>query len=221
MTELHVVRVLASDHVPGSGGLVGIVLAGEEIDPADRQAIAARRGLPEIVFVDDRNRGAVRVHTPTRERPYAGYPFLGAAWLLHQHGWPVDALACHAVSVSIRCTEADAYMTIPTSWCSAVTLQEVDTVAELRAIQPQPDSVVRWSWDHRRERCVVTQCTIPDHPPGEGISASVAAAVGAAVGPPVEVELGGGSVAHVLSGNKAGHLVGGSVSLEHVEPIRH
>jgi hypothetical protein len=216
---MHVVRVFAAAGEPGSGGLAGVVLDGRAVPPAGRQAIAARRGLPEIVFVDDRSRGVVRVHTPSRERPYAGYPLLGAAWILHQHGWPVEALACAAGSVPVHCTEDAAFMTLPNGWRPPAVLQQVRDSATLRAMPPRSDRVILWSWDGAHERRVVARCTIPDHPAGEGISASVAAGVAAALGTPLEVELGRRSRALVPFGDDAAHVVGGCVRLERIEPV--
>jgi len=150
------------------------------------------------VFIDNHHLGIVRVYTPSRERSHAGYPLLGAAWLLHQQGWSLSVLHCPWGPVQVRCMDNGAHMTIPHSWFVSIALEEVRDVVALRAMNPRTDRVVLWSHDgHGR---VVVRCTIPDHPPGEGVSASVAAAVAAAVGTPLEVELGCQSQAQVLSG---------------------
>ena len=53
-----------------------------------RQAVAADLGLSETVFVDDAERGEVRIFTPAVELDFAGHPAVGTAWLLEG----VDAL---------------------------------------------------------------------------------------------------------------------------------
>ena len=50
--------------------------------PELRQAVAADLGLSEIVFVDDAERGEVRIFTPAVELDFAGHPSVGTAWML-------------------------------------------------------------------------------------------------------------------------------------------
>ena len=77
----------------GAGGNpLGVVLDGQEMSAADRQAIAAELGYSENVFVEERASGSLRIHTPTVELPLAGHPLVGTAWLLAHEGTPVDTL---------------------------------------------------------------------------------------------------------------------------------
>ena len=81
MPTLHLLRVFCSDD--GSGGNpLGVFLDGGEVAPERRQAVAADLGLSEIVFVDDAERGEIRIFTPTVELDFAGHPAVGTAWLL-------------------------------------------------------------------------------------------------------------------------------------------
>ncbi len=81
MPPLHLLRVFCSDD--GSGGNpLGVFLDGAEVPPERRQAVAADLGLSEMVFVDDAERGEVRIFTPAVELDFAGHPTVGTAWLL-------------------------------------------------------------------------------------------------------------------------------------------
>ena len=59
---------------------------GAVVDPERRQATAAEIGYSETVFVDDPERGELRIFTPTDELEFAGHPLVGAAWLLGDAG---------------------------------------------------------------------------------------------------------------------------------------
>ena len=69
-----------------------MVLDGAEVPPEQRQGVAADLGLSETVFVDDRERGELRIFTPAVELDFAGHPTVGAAWLLED----VEALRTQA-----------------------------------------------------------------------------------------------------------------------------
>src|SRR5688500_19002876 len=81
MPTLHLLRVFCSED--GSGGnALGVFLDGGEVAAERRQAVAADLGLSETVFVDDAERGAIRIFTPEVELDFAGHPTVGTAWLL-------------------------------------------------------------------------------------------------------------------------------------------
>ena len=81
MPQLHLLRVFCAED--GSfGNPLGVFLDGSEVAEGKRQAVAAALGLSEIVFVDDEERGNIRIFTPVVELDFAGHPAVGAAWLL-------------------------------------------------------------------------------------------------------------------------------------------
>ncbi len=90
-TTLHTLLVFLGPDGAG-GNPLGVVLEGADVPPARRQAMAADLGFSETVFVDDRESGELRIHTPTVELPLAGHPLVGTAWLLAHAGTPVDTL---------------------------------------------------------------------------------------------------------------------------------
>src|SRR3954469_12481668 len=96
MSRLHLLRVFCAEG--GSGGNpLGVFLHGAEVPPERRQAVAADLGLSETVFVDDRERGEVRIFTPAVELDFAGHPTVGAAWLLED----AEALRTQAGEVPV------------------------------------------------------------------------------------------------------------------------
>ena len=81
MARLHLLRVFCDEH-GAAGNPLAVFLEGAEVRPPARQAVAADLGLSETVFVDDAERGEIRIFTPTVELDFAGHPSVGTAWLL-------------------------------------------------------------------------------------------------------------------------------------------
>ena len=75
------------------GNPLAIFLAGSDVPGASRQAVAADIGLSETVFVDDAERGELRIFAPAVEMPFAGHPTVGSAWLLATELQPVRCAA--------------------------------------------------------------------------------------------------------------------------------
>ena len=92
MPRLHLLRVFCGNDGSGGNPLAVFLDGGEVPDAGERQAIAADLGLSETVFVDDAERGELRIFTPTVELGFAGHPTVGTAWLLRHERGPVAAL---------------------------------------------------------------------------------------------------------------------------------
>jgi predicted PhzF superfamily epimerase YddE/YHI9 len=77
-------------------GPVGIFLecflTGRAIGEERRQAVTLELGFSETVFIDDAERGMLRIFLPTSEAAFAGHPLVGAAWLLREAVAPVAVL---------------------------------------------------------------------------------------------------------------------------------
>jgi predicted PhzF superfamily epimerase YddE/YHI9 len=89
--ELHVLRVFVGDDGRG-GNPLGVFLAGHGLPEERYQAVAADLGFSETLFVEDRERGVVRIFTPGSELPLAGHPLVGTSWLLREEGMPVEVM---------------------------------------------------------------------------------------------------------------------------------
>lgn len=73
MPKLHVLKVFVGEDGAG-GNPLGVFLGGREVPNEARHSVAARLGFSETVFVDDPERGVLRIFTPATELPFAGHP---------------------------------------------------------------------------------------------------------------------------------------------------
>jgi predicted PhzF superfamily epimerase YddE/YHI9 len=148
MPALHVLRVFCGED-GGGGNPLGVFLEGEEIRAEDRQRIAADLGFSETVFVDDGERGEVRIFTPATELPFAGHPMVGTAWLLARERGAVASLRPPAGEVPVR---ADGELTFAAGrpeWMPEFEFVEVRSAAEVDALGGPPegrDAVGVWAW---------------------------------------------------------------------------
>jgi predicted PhzF superfamily epimerase YddE/YHI9 len=147
MPTLHVLRVFVGED-GGGGNLLGVFLDGPSVPAQNRQAVAARLGFAETVFVDDAPRGVVRIFTPTTELPFAGHPLVGTSWLLHRKGVQVDILRPPAGEVPVRTEDGMTFITGRGDWSSFEFLQ-VDAPADVDALSGAPDGTDMasvWAW---------------------------------------------------------------------------
>jgi len=144
MPTLHALRVFCSDD--GSGGNpLGVFRNGAEVPPERRQAVAADLGLSEIVFVDDAERGEIRIFTPAVELDFAGHPAVGTAWLLEG----TDVLRTAAGEVAVRRDGELVYVTARPEWGPPHEFAELATPDEVDALEGPPgghDLLTVWSW---------------------------------------------------------------------------
>ena len=128
---LHVLRVFCA--ADGSGGNeLGVFLDGAEVADADRQPIAGDLGFAETVFVDDRERGELRIFTPEVELPLAGHPLVGAAWLLRREGSATDVLRPPPGEVPVRFEGDLAHIAADPDWGPPFELAELERGASGR-----------------------------------------------------------------------------------------
>lgn len=144
MPTLHLLRVFCSDD--GSGGNpLGVFLDGGEVAPERRQAVAADLGLSEVVFVDEAERGEVRIFTPTEELDFAGHPAVGTAWLLDG----VHALRPPAGEVRVSREGETVYVAARPEWGPPHELLQLTSPDEVDALDGPPaghDLVAMWAW---------------------------------------------------------------------------
>jgi predicted PhzF superfamily epimerase YddE/YHI9 len=144
MPTLQLLRVFCSDD--GSGGNpLGVFLDGREVPPERRQAVAADLGLSEIVFVDDAQRGEIRIFTPAVELDFAGHPAVGTAWLLEG----VEVLRVAAGEVPVRREGEIVYVTARPEWGPPHEFAELASPDEVDALKGPPgghDLITAWSW---------------------------------------------------------------------------
>ncbi len=144
MPTLHLLRVFCSDD--GSGGnSLGVFLDGAEVAPERRQAVAEDLGLSETVFVDDAERGEIRIFTPAVELDFAGHPAVGTAWLLEG----TDVLRVAAGDVAVRRDGELVYVAARPEWGPPHEFAELASPDEVEALEGPPgghDLLTTWSW---------------------------------------------------------------------------
>jgi len=144
MPQLHLLRVFCAED--GShGNPLAVFMDGAEVPPERRQAVAADLGLSETVFVDDAERGEVRVFTPTVELDFAGHPAVGAAWLLDG----VRALSTLAGEVPVTREGDVVFVAAHPDWGPPHQLEQLSSPEEVEALQGPPsghDLVAAWAW---------------------------------------------------------------------------
>ncbi|MGW0914053.1 PhzF family phenazine biosynthesis protein [Streptomyces sp. NPDC002784] len=144
MTDYDVLRVFCGPR-GGYGNELGVVREGSVLpEPEERQAFAAKLGFSETVFVDDPERGVIDIYTPSVRLPFAGYPCVGAAWLLD-----VPELVTPAGVVGARQDGEFCWIEARPEWAPARTLRQYASAAEVDAlVVPAPGEwLYAWAWE--------------------------------------------------------------------------
>jgi predicted PhzF superfamily epimerase YddE/YHI9 len=122
-----------------------VFLDGSEVPAGRRQAVAADLGLSEIVFVDDAERGEIRIFTPTVELDFAGHPSVGTAWLLDG----ADVLRAPAGELAVRRDAENVYVAARPEWGPPWEFTELASPDEVEALDGPPqghDLIAPWAW---------------------------------------------------------------------------
>ncbi|MFJ4712087.1 PhzF family phenazine biosynthesis protein [Streptomyces sp. NPDC088785] len=127
------------------GNALGVVRDGSLVpDPRERLRIAAGLGFSETVFVDDPERGAIDICTPSTRLPFAGYPCVGVAWLLD-----VPELVVPAGVVGARLDGEFSWIEARADWAPPRTLRQYASAAEVDAlpVPPAGEWIYAWAWE--------------------------------------------------------------------------
>jgi predicted PhzF superfamily epimerase YddE/YHI9 len=151
MARLNVLKVFVGEDGAG-GNPLGVFLQGGEVPEGDRQSVAADLGFSETVFVDDAERGELRIFTPGTELPFAGHPLVGTAWLLAGEGFETPTLRPPAGEVPVRFGEGLTFISGRPEWAPAFEHVQLGSPAEVEALGGPPeghDLVGVWAWEDR------------------------------------------------------------------------
>jgi predicted PhzF superfamily epimerase YddE/YHI9 len=149
MATLHVLKVFVGEDGAG-GNPLGVFLEGGEVPEPLRQGVAADLGFSETVFVDDAERGELRIFTPGTELPFAGHPLVGTAWLLAQVGSGPSVLRPPAGEVPIRFEDGLTFISGRPEWAPPFEQLELGSPAEVGALTGPPeghDLAGVWAWE--------------------------------------------------------------------------
>jgi len=217
--ELHVLRVFVNEDGEW-GNPLGVFLDGEEIPEGERQRVAADLGFSETVFVEDRERGRIRIFTPGLELPFAGHPTVGTAWLLARAGTPVDALQTPAGEVGVRRDGERVHVSGRAEWVFDLDFVELTSPAEVRALDGAPvgsEATYAWAWIDEAAGTIRARCFIEEAGISEDEATGAAAlALGDRLARPVTIHQGRGSVIEVRPLGDGRVEVGGAVQLDEV-----
>ena len=149
MAQLHILKVFVGEGGAG-GNPLGVFLQGGEVPEEERQRVAADLGFAETVFVDDAERGEVRIFTPGTELPFAGHPLVGTAWLLAEEGQEVSVLRPPAGEVPVRYEDDLTYISGRPEWAPSFRHIELGSPAEVEELDGPPeghDMAGVWAWE--------------------------------------------------------------------------
>jgi predicted PhzF superfamily epimerase YddE/YHI9 len=127
------------------GNELGVVRDGTRLPGRpERQALARKLGFSETVFVDDPERGVLDIYTPTLRLPFAGYPCVGAAWLLD-----VPELVVPAGVVGTRLDGEFSWIEARPQWAPPRTLRQFGSADEVDAlaVPPPGEWLYAWAWE--------------------------------------------------------------------------
>jgi predicted PhzF superfamily epimerase YddE/YHI9 len=219
VATLHVLRVFTA--ADGShGNPLGVFLQGAAIGEDRRQAVARELGFAETVFVDDRQRGQIRIFAPEIEMPFAGHPAVGTAWLLHQQGNEAASLTTPAGELPVNHEAELTWVAARPEWSPPFEYVEMKSPVDVDALSGPPDRgalAYCWAWEVEaagrvRARGFVSEAGIPE----DEATGSAALALGARLGRPIEIRQGRGSDLFARPLEDGWAEVGGRVALEEV-----
>jgi predicted PhzF superfamily epimerase YddE/YHI9 len=149
LATLHALRVFVGEGGAG-GNPLGVFLDGKEVPQDRRQSVAADLGFSETVFVDDPDRGELRIFTPKAELPFAGHPLVGTAWLLSREGVEVALLRPLAGEVPVRLEGDMTYISGRPEWAPPFEHIQLGSPGEVDALMGPPDGhdvAGVWAWE--------------------------------------------------------------------------
>jgi predicted PhzF superfamily epimerase YddE/YHI9 len=171
--DVTVLRVF-TDPDGNHGNPLGVVDAAQ-VEPGERQRLAAELGYSETIFIERPGAGATTavatIYTPRTELPFAGHPTVGVSWWLRENGTPVNTLAVGAGIVQVHYAGDLVGVSTRSEWAPEFVMHEFDSVEALLAADPAefPDNTAHylWAWVDQaagslRSRMFATNLGVPE-----------------------------------------------------------
>ncbi|GHF65306.1 hypothetical protein GCM10010218_53470 [Streptomyces mashuensis] len=150
MTDHVVLRVFTGPD-GGGGNALGVVPDGPAVPaPEARQALAARWGYSETVFLDDAAAGRVDIRTPGTSLPFAGHPLVGVAAWLRLCGHDTTVLRPPAGEVPAWQEGDITWIRGRAAWAAGRRTEQYASVAEVDALPAPPPGegwLYAWAWE--------------------------------------------------------------------------
>jgi predicted PhzF superfamily epimerase YddE/YHI9 len=131
------------------GNPLGVFLDGGTVPEDERQPIATQLGFSETVFVDDLERGEMRIFTPAVELPLAGHPLVGTAWLMRERRHEPSALRPPAGEVGVRFDDELTYIDARPEWGPDWEFTQLESPAAVDAFEAASvteGEIAIWAW---------------------------------------------------------------------------
>lgn len=217
VVNVEVLRVF-TDERGDCGNPLGVVLDGATVpDPRQRQKLAAALGFSETIFVDDAERGRIRIFTPAVELPFAGHPTVGAAWVLARElDRPVQSLETPGGAVPTWADGENIWVRGPLAstppWWQERLLSVADVARLTGPPSPDQDATQLWAWQDEaagtiRARTFAARYGVPE----DEACGSACMRLAAALGRAITVVHGRGSVIRARPGPPGTAEIGGRV----------
>ena len=149
--EVTVVRVFTGPD-GAHGNPLGIV-AGSNVEPIERQAIAAALGFSETIFYTEFGLTArARIHTPAVELPFAGHPTVGLAWWLGHTASKATSITVPAGKVEIQRMDDLTWVRGRAEWAPEFVFHRKPDRAQVDACSPDDFTEGEhyvWAWTDR------------------------------------------------------------------------
>ncbi|AHY47115.1 putative epimerase PhzC/PhzF like protein [Rubrobacter radiotolerans] len=218
MPHLHVLRVFVGEDAEGrpvGGNPLGVFLDGAEVPAGERQATARDLGFSETVFVDDAERGEVRIFTPAVELPFAGHPLVGTAWLLREVGREPQMLRPPPGEVPVRFADGMTYVSGRPEWSPRFAHVQLGSPGEVEALDGPPEgygAVGVWAWEDEAAGRMRVRVFVPELGVAEDeATGSHAVRLAAHLGRELVIRQGVGSVIYAEPGADGMVEIGGKV----------
>lgn len=218
MTEVHVLRVFTNE-AGEFGNPLGVILGTAALTDVERQAVAAKLGFSETVFVDDERERRLRIFTPVLELPLAGHPLVGTAWLLSERaGAPVDVLRpVHASPVATWQDGGLSWIRARVADAPPLTFVQVDSPAKIDAMTVSARDTYEhdefWAWMDEGAGIIRARFFAPAFGiPEDEATGSAALVLASRLGRAIQIRQGRGSLLFARPGPEGSAEVGGYVA---------